>query len=92
MPAILPGLRMPFGSNSALRRAERAARAGGCGSKAEIAAMAVAFGVPVAATLSCYDPTGTAASPVHCGQCDACLLRRKGFAEAKLADPTTYAA
>jgi len=61
-------------------------------SKAEIAAMAVAFGVPVAATLSCYDPTGTAASPVHCGQCDACLLRRKGFAEAKLADPTTYAA
>lgn len=61
-------------------------------SKAEIAAMAVAFGVPVAATLSCYDPLGTAAAPVHCGRCDACLLRKKGFAEAKLVDPTTYAA
>ena len=48
--------------------------------------------LPVAATLSCYDPLGTAAAPVHCGRCDACLLRKKGFAEAKLTDPTTYAA
>lgn len=60
-------------------------------SKAEIAAMAVAFGVPVAATLSCYDPVGPASAPVHCGRCDACLLRQKGFAEARLPDPTTYA-
>lgn len=61
-------------------------------SKAEIVALAVALGVPVADTLSCYDPVVVGARPVHCGRCDACLLRRKGFAEARVADPTTYAA
>ena len=29
---------------------------------------------------------------IHCGRCDACLLRKKGFAEASIADPTAYAA
>jgi 7-cyano-7-deazaguanine synthase len=37
---------------------------------------------------SCYDP-----SPDNkaCGQCDACRLRAKGFADAGLPDPTIYA-
>ncbi|MBL8114587.1 MAG: 7-cyano-7-deazaguanine synthase QueC [Acidobacteria bacterium] len=38
-------------------------------------------------TLSCYDPTADGAS---CGHCDSCALRRKGFAEAGIADPTRY--
>ena len=62
-------------------------------SKAGIAKLALSLGVPVAETLSCYDPL-PARSPVgpavHCGRCDACSLRRKGFREAGLADPTTY--
>jgi len=38
-------------------------------------------------TLSCYDPVRGRA----CGRCDACALRRKGFEEAGLPDPTRYA-
>ena len=62
-------------------------------SKAGIAKLALSLGVPVAETLSCYDPLparSPAGPAVHCGRCDACLLRRKGFREAGLADPTTY--
>jgi 7-cyano-7-deazaguanine synthase len=55
--------------------------------KADIARRATALGVPVADTLSCYDPVG----PLHCGRCDACRLRRRGFSEARLPDPTRYA-
>lgn len=61
--------------------------------KAEIARLAVALGVPVERTLSCYDPVRAPGrgAPAHCGRCDACLLRRKGFLEAGIADPTVYA-
>jgi len=61
--------------------------------KAGIARLALETGVPVGLTLSCYDPPSARAgsSVVHCGRCDACRLRRRGFAEAGLADPTTYA-
>ena len=41
-----------------------------------------------ALTSSCYDPTPEGAA---CGHCDSCQLRRKGFAEAGLADPVAYA-
>jgi len=41
------------------------------------------LGVPVARTISCYDPT-PAGEP--CGRCDACSLRRRGFAEAGAVD------
>ncbi|MFN5496243.1 MAG: 7-cyano-7-deazaguanine synthase QueC [bacterium] len=52
-------------------------------SKAGIVKLALELGVPVGRTLSCYDPLpdGT-----PCGHCDACLLRRKGFAEAGVVD------
>jgi len=61
-------------------------------SKARIVERALALGVPVAQTLSCYDPRGTTEAPVHCGRCDACRLRRRGFAAAGAPDPTSYAA
>lgn len=52
--------------------------------KAQIIARGTALGVDYGLTSSCYDP-GVAARP--CGQCDSCLLRAKGFAEAGLSDP-----
>jgi len=55
--------------------------------KAQIIALGTGLGVDYAMTHSCYDPQGTAA----CGRCDACLLRRKGFSEAGVSDPTRYA-
>jgi 7-cyano-7-deazaguanine synthase len=54
--------------------------------KAEIIRAGLALGVDYAITHSCYDPIGGAA----CGRCDACLLRKKGFADAGVADPTRY--
>ena len=39
------------------------------------------IGVPVGRTISCYDPTPAGAP---CGHCDACILRRKGFAPAQM--------
>jgi len=56
-------------------------------SKAGIIRLGVSLGVDYTATLSCYQPP---APLVHCGRCDACRLRRAGFAEAGVADPTTY--
>jgi 7-cyano-7-deazaguanine synthase len=55
--------------------------------KAQIIALGLQLGVDYAMTHSCYDPQGGAA----CGRCDACVLRRKGFAEAGVPDPTRYA-
>jgi 7-cyano-7-deazaguanine synthase len=55
--------------------------------KAEIVAAGMALGVDYGMTHSCYDPVGDAA----CGRCDACALRRKGFADAGITDPTHYA-
>jgi 7-cyano-7-deazaguanine synthase len=57
-------------------------------SKAEIIRMGMSLGVDYAVTTSCYDPTADGAA---CGQCDACQLRRRGFAQAGIADPTRYA-
>lgn len=55
--------------------------------KAEIIALGVRLGVDYALTHSCYDPVQGRA----CGRCDACALRKKGFAEADIPDPTRYA-
>jgi 7-cyano-7-deazaguanine synthase len=45
------------------------------------------LGVDFSLTRTCYDPDAEGSA---CGRCDACLLRRKGFAEAGLADPAPY--
>jgi 7-cyano-7-deazaguanine synthase len=56
--------------------------------KADIAREAQRLGLDAAMSHSCYDP---APDGSHCGHCDACLLRARGFAEAGIADPTVYA-
>jgi 7-cyano-7-deazaguanine synthase len=55
--------------------------------KAEIIATGTALGVDYGMTVSCYDPATDGAA---CGECDSCLLRKKGFAEAGISDPTRY--
>jgi len=55
--------------------------------KAEIIREGVALGIDYGQTVTCYDPAPDGAA---CGQCDACLLRLKGFAEAGLTDPAPY--
>jgi 7-cyano-7-deazaguanine synthase len=57
-------------------------------SKAGIVQAGAALGLDFAQTWSCYDPTSDGR---HCGLCDSCRLRRKGFAEAGVTDPTDYA-
>jgi 7-cyano-7-deazaguanine synthase len=56
-------------------------------SKAEIIGLGTRLHVPYGRTQSCYDPIRGRA----CGRCDACQLRRKGFEEAGIPDPTPYA-
>lgn len=56
--------------------------------KADIAREAQRLGLDAGLSWSCYDPTPDGK---HCGACDACRLRAKGFDEAGLPDPTVYA-
>ena len=56
--------------------------------KADIAGEAKRLGLDAALSHSCYDPLPDGR---HCGECDACRLRAKGFAEAGIPDPTAYA-
>ena len=56
-------------------------------SKAQIVRRAVELGVDIAKTWSCYDPNPDG---LACGCCDSCLLRKKGFLEAGVGDPTPY--
>jgi len=56
--------------------------------KAEIITAGTRLGLDYAMTISCYDPAPDGAA---CGECDSCVLRKKGFAEAGIADPTRYA-
>jgi 7-cyano-7-deazaguanine synthase len=56
-------------------------------SKAEIIERGTALGVDYGLTHSCYDPDAEGRA---CGQCDSCVLRLKGFAEAGLCDPAPY--
>lgn len=55
--------------------------------KAEIIRLGTTLGVDYSQTLSCYDPDAAGRA---CGRCDSCQLRRKGFAEAGVNDPTAY--
>lgn len=55
--------------------------------KAQIIAAGTALGVDYGLTLSCYDPDSEGRA---CGACDSCRLRRKGFEDAGVEDPTRY--
>lgn len=55
--------------------------------KAEIITLGAKMGVDYSLTVSCYDPDESGAA---CGTCDSCHLRRKGFTEAGISDPTRY--
>jgi len=55
--------------------------------KAEIITAGTELGVDYSLTSSCYDPSPEG---LACGHCDSCQLRRKGFAEAGIPDPTRY--
>ena len=57
--------------------------------KREIVLRGLALGVDFGLTSTCYDPGPDGAA---CGRCEACVLRRKGFEEAGVDDPTRYAA
>ncbi|MEI7593168.1 MAG: 7-cyano-7-deazaguanine synthase QueC [Actinomycetes bacterium] len=56
-------------------------------SKAQIITLGMSLGVDFAHTISCYDPSPDG---LACGHCDSCLLRKKGFRDAGVVDPTTY--
>ena len=56
--------------------------------KAQIIQAGTALGVDYKMTHSCYDPTPEG---LACGSCDSCILRRNGFADAGIDDPTPYA-
>ena len=56
--------------------------------KADIVREADRLGLNAALSWSCYDP---APGGLHCGQCDSCRIRTRGFEEAGLPDPTIYA-
>jgi len=56
--------------------------------KAEIIRRGRQLGVDYGLTWSCYDPTPDS---LACGHCDSCILRKRGFEEAGVQDPTNYA-
>ena len=55
--------------------------------KADIIQTGIKLGVDYSITHSCYDPSPEGNA---CGFCDSCLLRKKGFKDAGVVDPTTY--
>lgn len=57
--------------------------------KADIAKETQRLDIDAGLSWSCYDP---ADGNLHCGLCDSCRLRKKGFEEAGVVDPTRYAA
>jgi 7-cyano-7-deazaguanine synthase len=58
--------------------------------KAAIVKRGLELGVDFELTHSCYDPFVRGVEVRACGRCDACQLRKKGFSEAKVPDPTRY--
>lgn len=59
--------------------------------KADIIRTGHALGVDYGLTWSCYDPQPSPDGARACGGCDSCTIRRKGFVDAGVADPTRYA-
>jgi 7-cyano-7-deazaguanine synthase len=60
--------------------------------KSAVIARGLELHVPLDCTLSCMSPVQIDSVWRHCGQCSKCRERRDAFAEAGVADPTTYAA
>lgn len=56
--------------------------------KAQIIQKGTELGVDYSMTHSCYDPSPAGGA---CGRCDSCILRRSGFKQAGIDDPTNYA-
>ena len=56
--------------------------------KADLLREGTRLGLDLGLSWSCYDP---APNDVHCGLCDSCRLRHKGFEDAGVSDPTVYA-
>jgi 7-cyano-7-deazaguanine synthase len=59
-------------------------------SKADIIREGTRLGVDYALTWSCYDPQPSTDGHRACGRCDSCHIRRQGFADAGVPDPTRY--
>ena len=55
--------------------------------KSEIIQQGMKLKLDYSLTFSCYDPV---ADGIACGECDSCIIRKKGFAEAGMPDPTKY--
>jgi 7-cyano-7-deazaguanine synthase len=55
--------------------------------KSEIIKLGLSLGVDYSLTHSCYDPNEQGFS---CGECESCIIRKKGFKEAQVSDPTKY--
>lgn len=60
--------------------------------KAQIVTLGASLGVDFSLTHSCYDPViGADGEALACSGCDSCVIRRRGFEEAGVPDPTRYA-
>ena len=57
-------------------------------SKADTNRLGISLGIDYSQTVSCYNATDEG---LACGQCDSCSLRKKGFKDANIVDPTRYA-
>lgn len=55
--------------------------------KADIIKSGISMGVDYSITHSCYDPSPEG---LACGTCDSCLIRKRGFQDAAVPDPTRY--
>jgi len=59
--------------------------------KRQICKMAFDLKAPVELSVSCYIPAGFEGErPIHCGSCESCMRRKRGFKEANVEDPTVY--
>jgi len=59
--------------------------------KNQIVRLGVDLGAPLELSCSCYQPPGARdGKPIHCGTCQSCILRHRGFGIAKIDDPTIY--